>query len=130
MRKIKGIVATILSLGMVMAGSLTSFAAELTEQRLGEVALIESTASDDSYEDPDYRNCCLYVKGNGVRLRREAGDGEIVGLLYENAKDWVTLSGAVHVISGSTWLEVKESSIGYQGWVLEDYLKGYGPNFG
>lgn len=128
MRKIKGIVATVLSLGMIMASSLTSLAAELPEQRSGEAVSIESTANQTYFVDPDYVEQKRYVKGNGVRLRREPGDGEIVGLLYENAKDWVKLSGEIDEVDDKWWVKVIDSSTGYTGWMAEEYLKSYGPS--
>lgn len=128
MRKMKGIVATILSLGMVMAGSLTSLAAELPEQRLEEAVSIENTASQAYFVDPAYEGVSRYIKGNGVRLRREPGDGEVVGLLYENAKDWVKLSGEIDEVNDRWWVRVIDSSTGYTGWMAEEFLKSYGPS--
>lgn len=124
---IKGIAATILSLGLMMAGSLTSFAAELPEQRSEETVAIESIAAETAI-NPDYEGATLYVKGDGVRLRRTAGtSGEIVGLLYEAERAWVTLSGVYEDKDGHTWLRVTNSSIGLKGWIAEEYVKSYGP---
>lgn len=119
MRKIKSIAAVILSLGMVMAGSLTSFAAELPEQRPEESVSVEIMAESavESYTR-------TYVVGNGVRLRRTPGtDGEVVGLLYEDQNDWVNLNGVERVVDGIYWRQVTNSSIGVGGWISRDYLE-------
>lgn len=121
----KGIVAAILSLGMLMAGSLASFAAELPRQRPEGAVSIESTAGQASYADPGHEGVPRYIKGNGVRLRREPGDGEVVGLLYENAEAWVKLSGQFEEVDGKGWVRVTDSSIGHKGWISAEFLKSY-----
>ena len=65
----------------------------------------------------------IFVKANGVRLRRTPGtSGEVVGLLYENKGDWVRISGVIEWKDGYWWQEVVESSIGLQGWIATNYI--------
>lgn len=121
MKKMKGIVAAILLLGMVMAESLTTFAAELPEQNPEASVSVEGIASPASVTAfPSGR---FWIKGNGVRLRGTASiNGTVNGLLYENNGDWVDLNGRVVTTGNYTWLQVTNSSIGYSGWVEEDYI--------
>jgi len=119
MRKIKRFAATILSLGMVLAGSMTSFAAEPGQQP-EEPALIEGTAR--SFILPDYEDSTRTVTGNRVNLREEPGlDGLIVG--YLNKGDSVYLSGEAEIVDGYTWLRVISSSINRSGWIAKDYVQ-------
>lgn len=122
MRKTKGIVATIVSLGMVMAGTLKSFAAGLPEQQTGETATIESTAS---MSEEAYAAGLHEVKGDGIRLRRTASlEGAIIGLLYESEGAWVIIDGTEKEADGMVWLPVTTSSIGQnvKGWIAKDYV--------
>lgn len=119
MRKIKRIVATILSLGMVMAGSLTSFAAELPEQNSkASVSVERITGAADVYPAGTY-----YIAGNGVRIRKEPSlDATVVSLLYQNKEDWVTINGTKKKVDGITWCQVTDSSTGYKGWISQEFL--------
>lgn len=64
-----------------------------------------------------------YVKGNGVRLRNTPStSGEINGLLYETRKDWVLLNDNYSLNEKYIWWQVDDSSIGYPGWIVNDYI--------
>lgn len=119
MKKIKGIVAVVLSLGIAMAGSLTSYAAELPEQRSETSSIVEMMA-EHAIEYVSH----TYVLGEGVRLRRSPGtNGEIIGLLYESKSDWVELTGVEVVADGIFWKQASTSSIGQGGWISRDHLE-------
>lgn len=123
MKKIKCFSATILSFGMVLTSSMTSYAAELPKQQSLELVLPNSTAGQ-LLPFTSYARITLDVKGNGVRLRKEPStSAEIVGLLYENNGDWVTVSGKGIYKDGYYWEEVIDSSIGFSGWIADIYLK-------
>lgn len=121
MKKIKRFVAIFLSFGLMLAGTLTASAAEQSEQWPEESVSSETITvqelSVNRCSDP------LFVKGNGVRLRRTPGtSGDVVGLLYENKGDWVRISGVIEQKDGYWWQEVVESSIGLQGWIATNYI--------
>lgn len=64
-----------------------------------------------------------YVKGNGVRLRNTPStSGVINGLLYESRKDWVLLNDNYSLNENYIWWQVSDSSIGYPGWIVNDYI--------
>lgn len=106
---------------MVLTSSMTSYATELLRQP--GLALYNIIA-DQAFPFSAYARITLDVKGNGVRLRKEPGtSGEIIGLLYENNKDWVTVSGKGIYKDGYYWEEVIDSSIGSCGWIADIYLK-------
>lgn len=64
-----------------------------------------------------------YVKGNGVRLRSTPStSGVINGLLYETRKDWVLLNDNYSLNENYIWWQVSDSSIGYPGWIVNDYI--------
>lgn len=123
MRNIKRIVATALSFGMVMAGSLTSFAAELPAQDHEVSVSVESAAAqNDVLEDWVNKKCD--VTGNGVALRRAPGtSSERLGLFYLADDPWVVTSGECQDKDGHTWMKVTDSSLGLSGWVAQEYLK-------
>lgn len=86
MRKIKGIVVAVLSLVMVMSGSITAFAEELPKEPVA-VESIASPAPMTMFPSGLYE-----IKGEGVRLRRTASEtGEVIGLLYEEDGAWVMI---------------------------------------
>ncbi|MCI9321128.1 MAG: SH3 domain-containing protein [Lachnospiraceae bacterium] len=123
MRKTKKFVATILSLGMMLACSVTSFAAELPAQDHDVSVSVESAAARYSIW-PGWENKTCDVTGDGVALRREPNkDAERVGLLYQGEGAWVVTSGEYHIQDGYIWMKVTDSSIGYTGWVAKRYLK-------
>ncbi|MDE6924727.1 MAG: hypothetical protein K2P59_05625, partial [Acetatifactor sp.] len=103
--------------------SMTSLAAELPQQQTEESVSVASITGQ-IYEDPAFVNKTCYVRGNGVRLRRDPGtSGDVLGELYENAGDWVTLTGQYTLESGYKWMEVSNSSIGMKGWIAINYIK-------
>lgn len=122
MRKIKRFVVTLLSVGLMLTGSMTAFAAEPPEQQSEKLAVSETIIEPrivGSYDSSD----AIPVRGNGVRLRRTPGtSGEIVGLLYEDADDWVKISGAIEMKDGYVWQQVVDSSIGLTGWIASNYI--------
>lgn len=123
MKKFKSIVAAVLSLCMMMAGSLTSFAAELPEQSQEKSVLIEGTTRATGVLTV-FENTDCDIIGNGVRLRREPNEyGEVLGLLYEKDGAWVHTSGVYQSTEDQTWLEVTSSSIGLSGWVALPYVR-------
>ena len=64
-----------------------------------------------------------YVKGNGVRLRNTPSTSGIInGLLYESRKDWVLLNDNYSLNENYIWWQVSDSSIGYPGWIVNDYI--------
>lgn len=64
-----------------------------------------------------------YVKGNGVRLRNTPSTSGVVnGLLYESRGDWVLLNDNYSLNQNYLWWQVADSSIGYPGWVVNDYI--------
>lgn len=64
-----------------------------------------------------------YVKGNGVRLRNTPSTlGVINGLLYEDRNDWVLLNDNYSLNENYIWWQVSDSSIGYSGWIVNDYI--------
>lgn len=120
MRKIKGYLATILSLCMVLAGSMTVSAAEPGQQP-EEPALVEGTARIIIL--PDYEDSFRYVKGDKVYLRAEpSANGTIVGQFYAINKPWVILNGEAEIADGHTWLRVTSSSINASGWIAKEYV--------
>lgn len=123
MRKIKSIVATALSLGMVLACSVTSFAAELPAQDHEVSVSVESSAA--RYDVlPDWVDKTCDVTGNGVALRRSPGtSSERLGLFYLDDEPWVVTSGEYQDKDGYTWMKVTNSSLGLSGWVAQNYLK-------
>lgn len=130
MRKIKGYVAAILSLCMVLTGSMTAFAAEPGQQP-EEPALVEGSARIIIL--PDYEDSFRYVTGNDVLLRATPGlSGRVVGRFYRPDKDdpdyyqklpWVILNGEAEIVDGHTWLRVTSSSINATGWIAKDYVQ-------
>ncbi|MCM1410152.1 MAG: SH3 domain-containing protein [Lachnospiraceae bacterium] len=123
MRKIKGFVATVLSLGMVLACSVTSFAAELPAQDQEVAVSFERSATQYNILQGWVNKKCD-VTGEGVALRREPGtDSERVGLLYKGEGAWVVTSGEYEIKGEYVWMKVTESSIGHTGWVALRYLK-------
>lgn len=123
MRKTKRFVATVLSLGMMLACSVTSFAAELPAQDREASVSVESSAAQYPVLT-DWVDKTCDVTGNGVALRRAPGtDSERVGLLYKGNGDWVVTSGECYAQDGYVWMKVTRSSIGYTGWVALTYLK-------
>lgn len=123
MRKTKRFVATILSLGMMLACSVTSFAAELPAQDQEASVSVESSAALYSVW-PGWENKTCDVTGDGVALRREPGtDSERVGLLYKGEGAWVVTSGEYQIKDGYIWMKVTSSSIGHTGWVAKKYLQ-------
>ena len=64
-----------------------------------------------------------YVKGNGVRLRKSPSTSATInGLLYESKKDWVLLNDNYSLNENYIWWEVADSSIGFPGWIVNDYI--------
>lgn len=64
-----------------------------------------------------------YVNRNKVCLRNTSStSGVINGLLYENRKDWVLLNDNYFVNEKYIWWQVSDSSIGYAGWIVNDYI--------
>lgn len=64
-----------------------------------------------------------YVKGNGVRLRKTPSTSATInGLLYESKKDWVLLNDNYSLNENYIWWEVADSSIGFPGWIVNDYI--------
>lgn len=64
-----------------------------------------------------------YVKGNRVRLRKSPSTSAIInGILYESKKDWVLLNDNYSLNENYIWWEVADSSIGFPGWVVNDYI--------
>ncbi|MCI9071939.1 MAG: SH3 domain-containing protein [Lachnospiraceae bacterium] len=123
MRKTKRFVATVLSLGMMLACSVTSFAAELPAQDREASVSVESSAARYSVLS-GWENKKCDVTGEGVALRRAPGtDSERVSLLYKGKGDWVVTSGEYQKRDGYTWMKVTSSSTGYTGWVALTYLK-------
>ncbi len=123
MRKTKGFVATVLSLGMMLACSVTSFAAELPAKDQEVSISVESSAARYSVLQSWVNKKCD-VTGDGVALRREPGtDSERVGLLYKGEGAWVVTSGEFEIKDGYVWMKVTKSSIGHTGWVALNYLK-------
>lgn len=118
MRKIKGIVVAVLSLVMVMSGSITAFAEELPKEPVA-VESIASPAPMTMFPSGLYE-----IKGEGVRLRRTASEtGEVIGLLYEEDGAWVMIDGTAVTTGNITWLKVTKSSIGSGGWISSEYIK-------
>lgn len=121
MRMTKRFAATILSLSMMLACSVTSFAAEWPVQDYGVSVSVESPAA--LYAWPGWVNKVCDVTGDGVALRREPGlDGERLGLLYPGEGAWVITSGEFVLKDGYVWMEVTSSSLGLPGWVAQKYL--------
>lgn len=124
MRKTKRFVATILSLGMMLACSVTSFAAELPAQDHEVSVSVESSAARYAVLSGWVDKTCD-VTGDGVAVRREAStDSDRLGLLYQGADDWVQTSGEYQINEGYIWMKITDSSIGVSsGWVAKKYLK-------
>lgn len=121
MKKIKGYVAAVLSLCMVLAGSMTAFAAEAGQQPEEPVL---AAGSARIFILPDYENSFRYVKGNEVRLRATPSlSGTIVGTFYAVNDPWVILSGEAEIVDGYTWLRVTSSSINASGWIAKDFVQ-------
>lgn len=73
-------------------------------------------------EEREY-TCLAAVKGEGVRLRNTPStSGTINGLLYESRNDWVLLNDNYSLNEKYIWWQVIDSSIGYPGWVVNDYI--------
>lgn len=122
MKKTKRLVATILSLSMMLACSMTTFAAEISEQNCDASVSIENSAVPYVVL-PGWVNKTCDVIDDGVALRREAGlDGERLGLLYQADGAWVYTTGEYQYKDGYTWLKVSSSSIGLSGWVAMRYI--------
>lgn len=122
MRRTKHFMAVILSLGMVMACSMVSFAAEPPAQNYTEPVSAESVAEGNeilqAYKDKHCR-----VIGDAVCLRRDPGfDGEKIGHFYKKDDPWVHTTGEAAFVGGETWLRVSDSSLGSAGWVAERYV--------
>lgn len=122
MKKTKRFVAIVLSLGMMLVCSVTSFAAELPAQSH------EASASAEILTIPpiwpiSWANAICDVTGNGVAVRREPSiDADRLGLLYQG--DWVRTSGAFKMDGTYIWMEITDSSIGVKsGWVAKQYLE-------
>lgn len=63
------------------------------------------------------------VKGNGVNLRKEPNTSAVInGKLYETNNDWVLLNDNYSLGEGYIWWEVIDSSIGFPGWIVNDYI--------
>lgn len=63
------------------------------------------------------------IKGEGVRLRKSPSTSATTnGLLYEKNKDWVLLNDNYDLADGYLWWEVVDSSIGFPGWVANDFV--------
>jgi len=123
MRKTKRFAATILSLGMMLACSVTSLAAELPAQNQEMSVSVESSAARYAVLTGWVDKVCD-VTGDGVALRREPGiESERVGLLYKGEEAWVITSGEYQSKDGYIWMRVTDSSIGRSGWVAKTYLK-------
>lgn len=123
MRKTKRIVATILSLGMMLACSMTSFAAELPAQSQEKTISVESTVVPLGTLT-GYVNKTCDVIDDGVNLRRTPGlDGERLGILYQADGAWVVTTGTYQVVDGYVWMEVSKSSIGLPGWIALKYIR-------
>jgi Bacterial SH3 domain. len=118
MKKIKVYVAAVLSLCMVLAGSMTAFAAEAGQQPEEPVL---AAGSARIFILPDYENSSRTVTGDGVRLRAEPGNnGSVVGLLYKGNN--VYLSGEAEIVDGITWLRVLQSPSG-AGWIAKNFVQ-------
>lgn len=118
MKKIKGYIAAVLSFCMVLAGSMTAFAAEAGQQP-EEPVLVEVSAR--SFILPDYENSSRTITGNRVNLRAEPGlKGTIINWLY--AGNQVYLSGEAEIVDGYTWLRVLQSPVGPE-WVAKQYVQ-------
>lgn len=64
-----------------------------------------------------------YVKGNRVRLRKSPSTSAIInGILYESKKDWALLNDNYSLNENYMWWEVADSSIGFPGWIVNDYI--------
>lgn len=119
MKKIKGYIAAVLSLCMVLAGSMTAFAAEAGQQPEEPVL---TAGSARSFILPDYEDSLRTITRNDVNLRAEPGlSGTIVGEFVKG--DTVYLSGEAEIADGHTWLRVISSSINKSGWVAKDYVQ-------
>ena len=64
-----------------------------------------------------------YVKENDVRLRKTSLTSAVVnGFLHESSQDWVLLNNNYSLNENYIWWEVVDSSIGYPGWIVNDYI--------
>lgn len=123
MRRTKHFIAVTLSLVMVMACSMVSFAAEPPAQNYAESVFAGSTAKEYATL-PEYKDRYCKVIADGVRLRRDPGeDGEILGYFYLDNDPWVYTTGKYVIMNGETWLQVSDSSLGCSGWVAKRYVK-------
>lgn len=121
MKNNKRLVAPILAFGVMLACSMTSFAAELPEQKSKESVLAESSINQAAAEV--YDRGIYAVKGEGVRLMEEAGtSGKTLALLYESKGDWVMIGGVEKTKDGIVWLQVNASSYSMKvtGWVAKE----------
>lgn len=122
MRKTKRFVATTLALGMMLACSLSSFAAELPAQDYEASVSVESSAVPYGVY-PSMANKTCDVIGEGVALRREPGlQGERIGLFYQSSGAWVVTSGEYQIKDGYHWMRVTDSPLG-PGWIALKYIK-------
>lgn len=122
-RRIKHLIAVILALGMVMACSMVSFAAEPPAQNYAESVFAGSTAKANEIS-PDYVDRYCKVIADGVRLRRDPGvDGEILGYFYAGNSPWVRTTGAYVSMDNETWMRVSDSSLGLSGWIAKRYIR-------
>lgn len=123
MRKTKHFIATILALGMVMACSMVSFAAEPSAQNYAEPASVGRSINASGILTVFVNKTCDVV-GEGVRLRRDPGEnGEVIGLLYEGEGAWVYTTGQYESTDDGAWLWVSNSSIGQSGWIALQYVR-------
>lgn len=122
MRRTKHFMAVILSLGMVMACSMVSFAAEPPAQNYMESVSVGSTVMGNKILT-DYVNKHCKVIGDAVRLRSDPGfDGETIGYFYKTDDPWVHTTGEAASVGGETWLRVSDSSLGSAGWIAKSYV--------
>lgn len=113
MKKMKHILATVLSFTLVFASLMTVSAMELSNDTSVETLLFESKSQQEIF----------YVKGNGIALRSQPSlSSTRVGLLYESKDDWIMTNHNRVGADGEIWYEVVSSSIGYKGWIAERYL--------
>lgn len=115
MRKIKKHLVTVLSLCMVLAGSMTALAAE-PEQQLEEPTLAEGSARIVIL--PDYEDSSRIAMAGGI-LREEPG-GKIIARFKIDTM--VYLNGEAEIVDGLTWLRVISSPNG-AGWIAQTYLR-------
>ena len=129
MRKIKRLCGLFICCCVVVTSSVTAFAAEKVKEPFAnlEVVTDKETINEIVSENPRIQKYLdqneVFVKGNGVRLRSTPStSGVINGLLYETRKDWVLLNDNYSLNENYIWWQVSDSSIGYPGWIVNDYI--------